>query len=104
MSRIARTSRARRRWTARPSALADGESFGAEIPEFVTPEFVRDEVARGRAIIPANINHRRTGADGDRPQFPGQGQRQYRQFAPSAPASPRKSRRWSGRSAGAPTR
>ncbi|HAQ35950.1 MAG TPA: phosphomethylpyrimidine synthase, partial [Alphaproteobacteria bacterium] len=37
--------------------IADGESFGAEIPEFVTPEFVRDEIARGRAIIPANINH-----------------------------------------------
>src|SRR5271155_3196736 len=37
--------------------LADGESFGADIPEFVTPEFVRKEVARGRAIIPANINH-----------------------------------------------
>ncbi|HYA71789.1 MAG TPA: phosphomethylpyrimidine synthase ThiC, partial [Roseiarcus sp.] len=37
--------------------LADGESFGAGIPEFVTPEFVRSEVARGRAIIPANINH-----------------------------------------------
>jgi phosphomethylpyrimidine synthase len=37
--------------------LADGESFGADIPEFVTPEFVREEVARGRAIIPANINH-----------------------------------------------
>jgi phosphomethylpyrimidine synthase len=37
--------------------IADGESFGAAIPEFVTPEFVRDEVARGRAIIPANINH-----------------------------------------------
>ncbi|MDQ0465791.1 phosphomethylpyrimidine synthase [Caulobacter ginsengisoli] len=35
----------------------DGESFGAEIPDFVTPEFVRSEVARGRAIIPANINH-----------------------------------------------
>jgi phosphomethylpyrimidine synthase len=34
-----------------------GESFGASIPEFVTPEFVRDEVARGRAIIPSNINH-----------------------------------------------
>ena len=34
-----------------------GQSFGAEIPEFVTPEFVRSEVARGRAIIPANINH-----------------------------------------------
>jgi phosphomethylpyrimidine synthase len=36
---------------------ADGEDFGAEIPEFITPEFVRDEIARGRAIIPANINH-----------------------------------------------
>ncbi len=36
---------------------ADGEDFGAAIPEFITPEFVRDEVARGRAIIPANINH-----------------------------------------------
>jgi phosphomethylpyrimidine synthase len=34
-----------------------GESFGAAIPKFVTPEFVRDEVARGRAIIPVNINH-----------------------------------------------
>jgi phosphomethylpyrimidine synthase len=34
-----------------------GESFGASIPKFVTPEFVREEVARGRAIIPANINH-----------------------------------------------
>ncbi|MFM1814831.1 MAG: thiamine (pyrimidine moiety) biosynthesis protein, partial [Pseudomonadota bacterium] len=38
-------------------ALADGESFGASIPEHITPEFVRDEIARGRAIIPANINH-----------------------------------------------
>ncbi len=37
--------------------IEDGESFGAEIPEFVTPEFVRSEIARGRAIIPANINH-----------------------------------------------
>jgi phosphomethylpyrimidine synthase len=37
--------------------VADGESFGADIPAFITPEFVRDEIARGRAIIPANINH-----------------------------------------------
>ena len=37
--------------------IADGESFGADIPAFITPEFVRDEIARGRAIIPANINH-----------------------------------------------
>ncbi|MGH7152652.1 MAG: phosphomethylpyrimidine synthase ThiC, partial [Acetobacteraceae bacterium] len=36
---------------------ADGEDFGAAIPAFITPEFVREEVARGRAIIPANINH-----------------------------------------------
>jgi len=34
-----------------------GESFGAHIPEEITPDFVRSEVARGRAIIPANINH-----------------------------------------------
>ncbi|WP_455205670.1 phosphomethylpyrimidine synthase ThiC, partial [Kaarinaea lacus] len=34
-----------------------GESFGAAIPKQITPEFVRDEVARGRAVIPANINH-----------------------------------------------
>jgi phosphomethylpyrimidine synthase len=37
--------------------LRDGEDFGASIPDHVTPEFVRDEVARGRAVIPANINH-----------------------------------------------
>ncbi|MEK9951716.1 MAG: phosphomethylpyrimidine synthase ThiC, partial [Curvibacter sp.] len=41
---------------AREQRLA-GNSFGASIPQVVTPEFVRDEVARGRAIIPANINH-----------------------------------------------
>jgi phosphomethylpyrimidine synthase len=39
------------------SYVRDGESFGASIPDYVTPEFVRDEVARGRAIIPNNINH-----------------------------------------------
>ncbi|MEM8785962.1 MAG: phosphomethylpyrimidine synthase ThiC, partial [Pseudomonadota bacterium] len=38
----------------------DGEGFGAELPDHVTPEFVRDEIARGRAIIPANINHGET--------------------------------------------
>ncbi len=37
--------------------VRDGESFGASIPDYVTPEFVREEVARGRAIIPSNINH-----------------------------------------------
>ncbi|MFA6267634.1 MAG: phosphomethylpyrimidine synthase ThiC, partial [Pseudolabrys sp.] len=39
------------------AAIADGEQFGGALPEFVTPEFVRDEIARGRAIIPSNINH-----------------------------------------------
>ena len=38
-------------------ALHPGQSWGASIPSVITPEFVRDEVARGRAIIPANINH-----------------------------------------------
>jgi len=37
--------------------VRDGQDWGAAIPDFVTPEFVRDEVARGRAIIPNNINH-----------------------------------------------
>jgi phosphomethylpyrimidine synthase len=37
--------------------VRDGEDFGAAIPDFVTPEFVRSEIARGRAIIPHNINH-----------------------------------------------
>jgi len=37
-----------------------GQSFGAAIPEAITPQFVRDEVARGRAIIPCNINHPET--------------------------------------------
>ncbi len=39
------------------SYARDGQAFGAQIPDYVTPEFVRDEVARGRAIIPSNINH-----------------------------------------------
>ncbi|MDX3886209.1 phosphomethylpyrimidine synthase ThiC [Edaphosphingomonas haloaromaticamans] len=37
--------------------VRDGQDWGASIPDYVTPEFVRDEVARGRAIIPSNINH-----------------------------------------------
>jgi phosphomethylpyrimidine synthase len=55
------------RETQRRNALPDlvmrqhpGESFGAAIPKVITPEFVRDEVARGRAIIPNNINHPET--------------------------------------------
>jgi phosphomethylpyrimidine synthase len=40
--------------------IRDGESWGAEIPDVITPEFVRSEIARGRAIIPNNINHPET--------------------------------------------
>ncbi len=40
--------------------IRDGDPMGAEIPDQITPEFVRDEIARGRAILPANINHPET--------------------------------------------
>ncbi len=62
------------------AAIADGESFGASLPAFVTPEFVRDEIARGRAIIPVQHQPCRTRADDHRPQFFGEDQRQYRQL------------------------
>ena len=45
------------RRAAKEALMRDGEAFGATIPDFITPEFVRNEVAEGRAIIPANINH-----------------------------------------------
>ncbi|EAT10985.1 phosphomethylpyrimidine synthase ThiC [Bermanella marisrubri] len=43
--------------TEERQARLKGNDFGAAIPDVITPEFVRDEIARGRAIIPANINH-----------------------------------------------
>ena len=45
------------RKAVKEALMRDGESFGAAIPDHVTPEFVRQEIASGRAIIPANINH-----------------------------------------------
>jgi phosphomethylpyrimidine synthase len=42
---------------ARAAAARDGNAWGASVPDYVTPEFVRAEVAAGRAIIPANVNH-----------------------------------------------
>jgi phosphomethylpyrimidine synthase len=48
------------REAAREQRIDEGRSFGAAIPEHVTAEFVRDEIARGRAIIPNNINHPET--------------------------------------------
>src|SRR6266850_2919933 len=59
LSKAATSRRTPNSETPRDSLLHQhrGQSFGASIPEYVTPEFVRDEVARGRAIIPANINH-----------------------------------------------
>jgi len=63
MEYVALRENQQREWMAPYLANAEreqrlaGDSFGAAIPKVVTPEFVRDEVARGRAIIPANINH-----------------------------------------------
>ncbi len=63
MEYVALRENGRREWmapyqqdAAREQRLA-GNAMGASIPKIITPEFVRDEVARGRAIIPANINH-----------------------------------------------
>ena len=47
----------RRAGGGEPARRHRGESFGAAIPDEITPEFVRDEIARGRAILPANVNH-----------------------------------------------
>ena len=55
MEYVAVRENMRREQTA--PCVRDGEDFGAAIPDFVTPEFVRQEIARGRAIIPHNINH-----------------------------------------------
>jgi phosphomethylpyrimidine synthase len=55
MEYVAIRENMRREQTA--PCIRDGEDFGAAIPDFVTPEFVRQEIARGRAIIPHNINH-----------------------------------------------
>ena len=105
----------RPRWNMSPSArisaarssrghIRDGEDFGAAIPDYVTPEFVRDEVARGRAIIPNNINHPEAEPMAIGRNFLvkinaniGNSRRRLRRRRP-------KSTRWSGRSAGAPTR
>ncbi|MFL2770409.1 MAG: phosphomethylpyrimidine synthase ThiC [Rhodospirillaceae bacterium] len=48
------------RQQAQQAMIRDGEDWGAEIPDYCTPEFVRSEIARGRAIIPSNINHPET--------------------------------------------
>ncbi len=52
-----RENQRRESWEEAARSQHPGESFGASIPACITPEFVRDEVARGRAIIPSNINH-----------------------------------------------
>ncbi|HPZ58872.1 MAG TPA: phosphomethylpyrimidine synthase ThiC, partial [Ottowia sp.] len=63
MEYIALRENGRLEWTrehlgdAKREARRRGNPMGAVMPEVITPEFVRDEVARGRAIIPANINH-----------------------------------------------
>ncbi len=79
-----------------------GQPFGASIPPFITPEFVRSEVARGRAINPANINHPES-----EPMISGatswSKSTQISATAPSPPALRRKSKRCAGPSSGART-
>jgi phosphomethylpyrimidine synthase len=60
MEFIAIRENQRRDQLAQAEAQHPGQNFGAAIPREITPEFVRDEVARGRAIIPANVNHPET--------------------------------------------
>ena len=86
------------------AAARDGQDFGASIPDYVTPEFVRDEVARGRAIIPNNINHPESEPMAIGRNFLVKINANIGNSARSPPMSPPKSTRWSGRSAGAPTR
>ena len=97
----ARESRAA---SSSPTQARDGQDFGASIPDLRHPR-IRPRRGRPRPRDhPQQHQPPRSRADGDRPQLPGQDQRQYRQLAPSPPTSPPKSTRWSGRSAGAPTR
>jgi hypothetical protein len=83
--------------------VRDGESFGASIPDYVTPEFVRDEVARGRAIIPNNINHPESEPMAIGRNFLVKINANIGNSAVASTSRP-KSTRWSGRSAGARTR
>ncbi len=84
-------------------AQHSGQSFGAAVPSVVTPEFVRDEVARGRAIIPNNINHPES-----EPMIIGRNFLVKITPTSATRPSPRRSRRkwrsWCGPSAGARTR
>ena len=77
----------------RDAAASRARASARRFRQSITPEFVRDEVARGRAIIPNNINHPGIRADDHRPQLPGEDQRQHRQLRGDARRSPRKSRR-----------
>ena len=85
-------------------AARDGNSFGAAIPDEITPEFVRERDRARPRHHPGQHQPSRNRADDHRPQLPDQGQRQYRQQRRHLAAWPRKSTSWSGRSAGAPTR
>ena len=103
-----RASRAATRTSARCTTPAAARSprrcASSRCARASTPEFVRDEVARGRAIIPANRKHPESRADDHRPQLPGEDQRQHRQLGGRRRRSARRSTSCAGRSAGAPTR
>jgi phosphomethylpyrimidine synthase len=84
--------------------VRDGESWGASIPDYVTPEFVRDEVARGRAIIPATTSTTPSSSRWRSAAISWSRSTPISATPPSRPNVARRSTRWSGRSAGAPTR
>ena len=83
--------------------IRDGEDFGASIPDHVTGEFVRDEIARGRAIIPSNINHPECEPMAIGRNFLVKINANIGNSAVASSASRRKSTRWCGAPAGAPT-
>ena len=87
-----------------PRARSRPEMEFVALREGLEPEFVRDEVARGRAIIPANINHPELEPMAIGRSFLVQDQRQHRQLGRHAPPSTRRSRSCTGPRSGAPTR
>ena len=89
---------------ARASSSATAQDFGRQIPDYVTAEFVRDEVARGRAIIPNNINHPECEPMAIGRNFLVKINANIGNSRGRLATSPAKSTRWSGRSAGARTR
>ena len=94
----------RRRCTTRGRAIVTPEMEFVAIRERVPPEFVRERGRPRPRHHPGQHQPPRARADDHRPELPGEDQRQHRQLGRRPPRSRRRSRRWRGRPAGAPTR